>query len=355
MQRRSDIESLRIFSMLLIIAHHYACHGGAYYSDAAGAGRWAAVALMAGGKLGVDLFIMITGYFMIHSSFQLRRLVRVELAVLFYSVLFYVVAVCGWGIETVTFSSVKNALLPSLVNSGQQYWFIPCYFALSLLSPYINRAVGGLERKQYERLLLILIAFTSAVPSLLASTPWFDGNLSVFILMYLLGGYISKYGIVLSRKARAACLAAAVLIYGSLTALLVLSRTNAPFFERLGIASLDYLFALHSIAVVLLSVLIFLFFQQKEPSHDRVVSAVSSTTLGIYLVHDNIYVRRYVWHEILHTDRYFGQDALIVHAVVCIIIVFAVSGLIEYVRIRVFRSLGTGWRRSKGGGDHAGR
>ncbi|KAA9302211.1 acyltransferase family protein [Aerococcus sanguinicola] len=65
-KRQTNIELLRIISIIMIIFHHFAVHGGF---------NWEATAItiphfwynfiVIGGKVGVNIFILISGYFLI--------------------------------------------------------------------------------------------------------------------------------------------------------------------------------------------------------------------------------------------------------------------------------------------------
>lgn len=69
--RNSNLELLRIVSMILIIMHHYAVHGGFdLLNTELDLNRIWIQILSIGGKIGVNCFVLITGYFMINSKFK---------------------------------------------------------------------------------------------------------------------------------------------------------------------------------------------------------------------------------------------------------------------------------------------
>ena len=84
--RSSNFELLRIISMILIIAHHYAVHSG-FSFDAASMSlhRFFVQFLSSGGKIGVNLFVLISGYFLLDSTFRIKKAIRLFAEVLFYS------------------------------------------------------------------------------------------------------------------------------------------------------------------------------------------------------------------------------------------------------------------------------
>ena len=91
--RNSAIELLRILSMLLIVGCHFATYGGFSFSasDLSPArflyGFWEL-----GGNLGTDIFVLISGYYLIENdSFSIRRekAFRLWAQIFFWSLLLF--------------------------------------------------------------------------------------------------------------------------------------------------------------------------------------------------------------------------------------------------------------------------
>ena len=62
--RNSNLEILRIICMILIVAHHYVVHGGFIFGYDVTVNRIFLEFLSFGGKLGVNCYVLITGYFL---------------------------------------------------------------------------------------------------------------------------------------------------------------------------------------------------------------------------------------------------------------------------------------------------
>ena len=334
--RQSNMELLRIIAMLFIIAHHYAIHGGVYFNSS-GINLWLSTALISLGKIGVNLFVMITGYFMVHQVFTWKRIMKIESAVLFYSILFGMLAVIVFP-ETRNLLAIRNIFLPTLTNQGNQYWFVPCYFSVILLSPYINKILCSLEKEQFRKILFFLFVCMSVIPTILQVTPIFDGNVSMFIFMYLLGAYMRLYPMEGKLEKSSTNAVLAILFYILLIFCVMVFKRLGEDMVSLGYNA-DYFWYSNSVFVVLVSLFIFLFFKQSDLGSKKWINKVGGLTFGIYLIHDNLYVRKYLWSTVFQCPDFYQSHKMILHAVVCIVLVFAVSALCEAVRQFLFQQI----------------
>ena len=73
-QRESGLELLRIIAMLLIVTHHVCYWGGVQGSTALEQVLMKCCGL--GGRLGVNIFVLISAYFMVQKKFKLTRILN---------------------------------------------------------------------------------------------------------------------------------------------------------------------------------------------------------------------------------------------------------------------------------------
>lgn len=109
--RNANIELLRIVSMVLIVLFHFSVHGtwpegGPLASDTA------VEMLSFGGKLGVNCFVLITGYFMVHGHLKVQSLLRVMLQTWFYSFAILAISAIAQP-DLVTPERLREAVTPS--------------------------------------------------------------------------------------------------------------------------------------------------------------------------------------------------------------------------------------------------
>lgn len=82
--RKSNFELCRIFAMFMIICHHFAIRNGFAVCEINIFSIWIRV-LESAGKIGVNLFILLTGYFMVEKEMKLQKAICLILDTVFYS------------------------------------------------------------------------------------------------------------------------------------------------------------------------------------------------------------------------------------------------------------------------------
>lgn len=133
---------------------------------------------------GVTCFILISGYFGIR--LDVKKLIRMDLMVIFFTL-------CG----TVLLGEfgVKSLIKACIPVISRRYWFITCYFALCILSPFLNQIPQRLDRAGFKRLLLVMLAVFSVIPTFTTYDIMQDAGKGLvnFIMIYLIGRYLARY------------------------------------------------------------------------------------------------------------------------------------------------------------------
>lgn len=177
--------------MILIIAHHYSVHGN--LSDRIVGLSFNNIFidfLAIGGELGVICFVLITGYFGIDSKFSIKKIIKLILQGVFYTITFVIIFnIFNVGTIDTGWITLIKSIFP--VTFGM-YWFITAYVVLYIISPFINRLIKNITKAEYQKLLLFLIFVTFIIPTL--TTRKLElGNVDLFICIYMIGAYIHIY------------------------------------------------------------------------------------------------------------------------------------------------------------------
>lgn len=192
-QRQSNFELLRIVSMILIVLHHLGYYAPATADDPIKTG--VLLLLAWGGKLGVNLFILISGYMTACSTFKSRSLLRVVFETVFYSVsilLLYLIfnpAVVDSG------SNVVKSFIPCI---SSMYWFVTSYIGMVIVSPVLRLLLNKLSQKQLYRFLIFMLVPLSVIPTF-THMDFIVNGFVWFVYLYLVAGYIRLWGISWSR------------------------------------------------------------------------------------------------------------------------------------------------------------
>ncbi len=324
--RQSNIELLRIISMLMIILSHYTVHNTIINNTLnLGLNRFI-LEISSLGNLGVVIFIIITGYFNINSdSFKLNKLIKLISQVLFYSLGIYIVFVM-LKINTFSITECIKVILPITFN---QYWFITVYVALYFITPYINKLLNSFNKKEYIKYLMLGFMLISLLHIFTSKDLYFN-QLMEFIFYYSIGAYLKKYSDNIFKYKNINTI---VLITSII--LLILSVISMDLLglkiSILGEKSI-YFFARYSPLIILIAISIFNAFNKINMENNKFINSISSCVFGVYLIHDNKCIRNVLWTKILRVPDYVNSNLLILHIIVSVLLVFIVCIIIEFVR-----------------------
>lgn len=335
-RRQSNIELLRIICMLMIIAHHFSVHSGFDFSaDPLSLSRVWTQVLWSGGKVGVDVFVLISGYFLVSGkSMKISKILVFWLQIFTYSaVIFLIFLLCGK--TEVNGYTLRTYLLPV---SFEGWWFVSAYFVMLVMSPFINRFLHALTARAYRLFLLIATVFWVLIPTVFVEKSYFFSNWEYnsavwFLYLYALAGYIRLHGLPQRRKPGTLILAAAVIwaLTMGITVMLDYAAVNNPIYVQ----HETHLFEMQSLPTVLISVLLLVAFQRIKLGYSKLINTVSSLTFGVYLLHDNKLFREVLWKQWVPGTASVGTWKLVVVPLIAIPCVFILGAVVEFLRSRL--------------------
>ena len=168
-ERNSAFEILRLFAILFIIAHHFATHAGFNFgaleqtSTVIFNAAWIDFIRQLG-KIGVNLFILISSFFLIDNTrFKTKKFIALLLEMLTFSI---VIGVTFFFINKSTFDWewLKSFLMPF---GSSTWWFMTNYLLLYLFSPLLNRGIKALNKQAHLILTITFLVIWSLIPTLL--------------------------------------------------------------------------------------------------------------------------------------------------------------------------------------------
>ncbi len=329
--RQSNIELLRIVVMAMIVGCHFATHGGFHFeSHLITIPRlWWNVIEM-GGNFGVDVFIIISGYFLIDNKIlriSSKKAVRFWGQIFFYSILlFFVAFIIGRGD-----ASPQNIIKTLLPITFGKWWFASTYFVMYLIHPYINRLLHSFSKEEYQKFILFALFIWCIIPTFTTSS--FQSNALIeFVLLYSIAGYIKLYGFrrnVASKTWFLFWLFCSVLTYLSCVFFMLLG-TKIEFFATHSI----YFYSRNSILTIGMAVSFFMAFLTMDIGINRLINKVSSATFGVYLLHDSNLLRPFLWNDVFHNSSFQNTAFIIPYSIAVVLAVYIVCTLVDLIRIK---------------------
>lgn len=349
-ERYYSIDLLRILSMFMIVCLHSMSHGGMYeISNGLGGVNFCSVWFHLEESiciLGVDVFVLISGYFLVNQQFRLSKLFKIIVQTLFYSWIIICTLVVIQGYQNFAPRILVSALMPISYN---EYWFVSAYVGMYILSPILNLFVQNIVQKQHLCVIIVLVGYFSIWNTLIPySEPMginrLGQSVAWFATLYLIGAYI-RFCINKFSKIHLIFILSITCLFFSWLFLLLVSEL---FGFHLGSAITDYWYHYSSLPVLVASVSLFIWF--KSISIDsylvkRIVKIIAPLCFGVYLIHDNPNMRVIIWNNLKNMTDY--TMALPIVSILYAVVVFMVCLLIDFFRSILFRSINQrGWYKS---------
>lgn len=332
-QRKSNIELLRIISIFLIIIFHCAFKSGFEFGVCLSVNKLLVKTFYMFGELGVNLFVLIFGYFMVNSRFRCIKLIRLLAEVQFYHWIMIFVA-CKLDVFELT--GWKNVFLSFFPVTLNYYWFITAYIIIYILSTYFNILIHAMDKKTYQKLLGIVLILYCVIPSVLGlflgttESILYYNRMIWMVVVYFLGAYIQKYGLPIIRAKKEAVI---IVLFSSailMSSILVINKFH-DFFVILGTDEPAFFWPPNTVPMILLSIGIFGLFLHLKISYHRGINIIASTTLGIYLLHDGI-LASWIWRKVFRCVEYQNSPFLIIYIFGVAILIFVVGVVIDLLR-----------------------
>jgi len=354
-KRMSNIELLRILAMMMVVMLHYLGKGGVLPDltrdmEINGYAAWIMEILSI---VAVNVYVLISGYFLVETGFKCKRLVGLLCQILFYSLLVPVVLLLTGVLhpEELSLNQLLQYILPV---QKEHYWFVTAYVAMYLFSPVLGTAVKHMEKKQLQIVIAGLLLFFSVSKSILPVRLDMDtlGYDSIwFLCVFLIAAYIRLYGIPFFKNAKRGILG----YLAGCTGILVILFAGHFVYLKTGQLELflETIYGYNHILNIFAAVsLFYAFYHLRIPEGvlSRLICRVGPYTFGVLLLHEHVEMR-YRWPVWLNVNAGGNVVFFVLRSIGSVLVVFLVGILVDMVRgflfnlaAYVFRE-GVIWRR----------
>lgn len=344
-KRMANLELLRCVAMMMVIVLHYLGKGGLLADltggseslDSTGAAAWLLEAFCI---VAVNVYMLISGYFLCTSSFKLSRLLQLLIQVWLYSVTF---GILGAATGVIAETSVDTHYFLTLLFpiSMEHYWFMTAYVFLYLLLPFVGAAVKRMTKQQMQfamALLLITFCVLKSILPLRLETDRKGYDCLWYLCVFVTAAYVRKFGVpFLKKRGRAVCLyvVCCLLAFAGTMALRFLYIRTGRLGRMAGMC-MEY----NHILPFLAALGLFGAFARMEIKSKitYVINTIAPYTLGVYLLHENLGLR-YTWQNWFGADRVSNVGELLLRTLLAVVGVFVSGILADMLRAHLMRGI----------------
>ena len=303
--RESNFELLRIIAMLCVLCGHFVTKGGMVYSYPC-VPQKVSLLFWGGGKFGVSIFMLITGYYA-NSNSKILKIIRLWFELIFFSLislaLFFL-----FDRQAITIEILKSTFLPI---STETWWYMSMYIFILALSRYINKVIFEIECKEYRRLLLILLIGFCIIPTFIYKANPYFSNLGWLIVLYCIGYYVKKYVVHVAKWKSGLLLFISWLFMWMMEIKL----------ESIDTIETNYFSYMYRLPMLTAAVMIVVLFKEIK-LENRAINMIAKYSIGVYLFHDGLFMRKH-WYDFINTTKGYGSWLFLFQMMI--------SGLVLYV------------------------
>lgn len=336
--RASNIELLRILCMIAIILYHNAVWGGYSFSSVS-LNKISLDALSMCGKVAVNIFGIISGFYSKREN-KLYKGLRIGKQTVLTSWIFLAIyLLINITIDReVGFGQIIQCVFPILLG---QYWFVSAFILVLLFSPYIDKCVDNFSDKEIKG----FIVLTFLVWCLISRLP-FQSNMQYgwnqylwLVYMYFIGRILNRYEAVWLKYRRK-------ILFVSIVSFFILEGSSIG----LNLAGLiDTRFSLHAIDLrvgnsvisVIVSISTFCVFYSLKIKHNMVINRVAESAFSVYLLHENILLRPFLWGFIRYGLELVGYRAAMLYWLLCAGVIYFLGTVFYFLLNKLLTPLCT--------------
>lgn len=321
--RESNIELFRIVATFMIIVVH--CNG--WFLKLEGINSWydggidraiTRTFIQSVTCIGVDCFILISGYFGIRP--KLSSLFNLYTLLVFFYLGGYL-ATCLLGNDTL----LLRGVIYNLLAFSRENWFIQCYLFLLLLSPLLNKFTESISSKG---LLYYIGAFTCSAFyfGCYKDSTYFYFNqgysITTFMLIYLIGRCLRLAG---AKWFKSFSIYLLSITWFTITIVIMMVRLLEPSRED---AYLSYCSPL----LLASSVILFLMFLRIH-IRSKIINYIASSCLAVFILHTSSPIMNLLKYK---NFTYFTEYELfgwLLRMIIACIIVFFIAISLDKIRL----------------------
>ena len=291
------LDILRVISCLSVVM----IHSSSQYvvKDIGSLNFWIGNILDGSARIGVPLFVMISGTLMLDKNYQfsknklIKHIIRMIIFFVFWSAIYCII----FSIIEPIFIKHKSVsiieIIYSLMDGYYHLWFVYLIIGLYLIVPILRKWVNNDNKKYIEYFIILSIIFTYVIPQIINVGINYCGlfkhlnsimenklqleYLGGFTTYFILGWYIHNYSI---RNKKLIYILGFIGLLTSIIGTYILSISTGKAIQMYNNLTIN---------VLLQSIAVFVFIKDKfinKINHNsKIINSIAKYSLGIYAIH----------------------------------------------------------------------
>lgn len=342
--RSVNIELLRVIAMLFVVALHYLGKGGTLlpWGDTNfSVNTYLAWGIEAFALVAVNVYVLISGYFLADSQFKMMRIVKLWMQVFFYSAGVWLIFL-AFGKVPADYTGSYWLSMFLLPITSQHYWFASIYIFMCLLAPFMGLAARKMSQKQLRTCIIVLMILFSRVWKIFLplSAPIDDKGYGIiwFVCLFMIAAYIRLYVPINGKwgKSLLIYVIASLCLFLSLPCIGTLSQITGKLPDYY-----DVFYEYNAPFTIIGAVALFLAFRNmsiRSEKAGKVINFFAGATFGVYLLHEHTLLRGF-WNEVWKVGEYYQTPYFILHCIVVVMCVYMIGTLVDWFRQLLFTGL----------------
>ena len=337
--RSSNFELLRIILMFSVVMHHCIFASGIeqlYDLNNNFTNTVILQCLGAWGKTAINVFVLITGYFMCKSKLTWKKIVKLFFEIKFYEFLLYSI-LCILGYQQKSFETIVKLFFSIGVNINHS--FVGTFVVFYLFIPVLNRLINNMDKIFYRKLLLLLFGIFTLTSTFLSNYNIFS-HLSWYIVLYFFAAYFRIYPSNWMDNRRLNCFWALFFIVLAYCSIILIDVIDIKM--QISISCYYFIINSNKIFAFLISIFIFLWFKNINIKNNIFINTIASGTFGVLLIHTNGQgMNKLIWNDFFDIPSYINSYPyeIVIYVFISSLVVFLVCDLIDLVRINTVEKL----------------
>ncbi len=331
--RMSNIELLRIFAIMGVIILHYnnsEIGGGIAFAEPKRINLYFLYLFESLSICAVDLFYMISGYFMTNSyERRIKKPMQLLIQVVLFNLLWYLISGIRHS-DVITIKGIIGRMIPA-------NYFVIFYCVIWFLSPYINKLMDVISVKESRKMIILLGAIFSVYCTIVQGASNFIGdqiigldsigmygsqngyNIVNFMFVYMIGAYIRRYYDTKTTEIRK-LLYMFMVNTAIITAWSILER---ELFQTLNATTTAWIYC--NPLVILNAALLLMIFVKLDFGVNRLINWFSSGVFSVFLLHGY-----FITHIGIEKAVRSNVLLMIMHMVLSTICIFVICTIVDH-------------------------